>query len=166
VFFEENTVRDIPEAAESNRALAGISMSNVGTLGSRQSNFGVGSNSDVYGHKQSSLDIESGVSSSHRSSTNLRRRYRTMLSTGYVSSSTSGRLQVMSLAPSNASAEGAPFPAESDFDLAPAELYGRLEDDLQQFILTLETDNADRSLFVERWRYMSCLFYSYLSDCI
>jgi hypothetical protein len=160
VFFEDATMRAIPEAVESSRALAGISMSIIGTLGTnRESSFGVdGSNSGVYGHKQSSLDIESGVSSSHRLSTNMQRRSRTVFSTGSVSIlPTVRRSQVMSFAPSHDFAEVAPFPTEWEIDLDPAKLYERLENDLQQFLPTLETD-ADRNISMKQWGYVSFLF--------
>jgi hypothetical protein len=152
--------RVIPEAVESNRALAGISMSNVGTLGTRQSSFGVDvSDRGVYGHRQSSMDIESGVSSSNRSSTIMQRRHGTLSSTGSVSIfPTSRRSQVMSLAPSHDLADESPFPAEAEFDQDPVQMYGQLENNLQRFLSTLESD-ADRSLLVEQWGYASCLFY-------
>jgi hypothetical protein len=159
VFFEETMLRAIPEAVESNRALAGISMSSVGTLGTRQSSFGVDvSDRGVYGHRQSSMDIESGVSSSHRSSTIMQRRHGTLSSTGSVSIfPTSRRSQVMSLAPSHDLADESPFPAEAEYDQDPVTMYGQLENNFQRFLSTLETD-ADRSLFVEQWGYASCLF--------
>jgi hypothetical protein len=71
---------------------------------------------------------------------------------------TSRRSQVMSLAPSHDLADESPFPAEAEFDQDPVQMYGQLENNLQRFLSTLESD-ADRSLLVEQWGYASCLFY-------
>jgi hypothetical protein len=143
VFFDDVTVREIPQAVETNRALAGLSISNVGgTLGPNNG-----------GNRQISMDIESGVSFSHRSSTAMQRRYRTLLSTGTVSgvmvgSRTSKRSQVMSVSPQVPLGMDGPSTAAAVTD--PLMLCTQFENEFRRYIETIDSREA-REVYAKQW---------------
>jgi hypothetical protein len=142
VFFDDVTVREIPQAVETNRALAGLSISNAGgTLGPN--------NGD---NRQISMDIESGVSLSHRSSTAMQRRYRTLLSTGTDSglmvSRTSKRSQVLSVSPQMSLGMDGPSTAAAVTD--PLMLCTQFENEFQRYIETIDSMEA-REVYAKQW---------------
>jgi hypothetical protein len=141
VFFNDVTVREIPQAVETNRALAGLSISNAGTLGP--------SNGD---NRQISMDIESGVSLSHRSSTAMQRRYRTLLSTGTDSglmvARTSKRSQVLSVRPHMSLGMDGPSTAAAVSD--PLMLCTQFENEFQRYIETIDSREA-REVRAKQW---------------
>jgi hypothetical protein len=141
VFFDDVTVREIPQAVETNRALAGLSISNAGTLGPNNG-----------GNSQISMDIESGVSLSHRSSTAMQRRYRTLLSTGTDSgvmvSRTSKRSQVLSVSPQMSLGMDGPFATAAVTD--PLTLCTQFENEFQRYIETIDSMEA-REVCAKQW---------------
>ena len=146
VFFDDSTVREIPQAVETNRTLAGLSISNAGTLGPKN-----GSN------RQISMDIESGVSLSHRSSTAMQRRYRTLLSTGtdsgvMVGSRTSKRSQVLSVSPQMSLGMDGPSTAAAVTD--PLMLHTQFENDFQRYIETIDSMEA-REVRAKQWGWVT-----------
>jgi hypothetical protein len=141
VFFDDVTVREIPQAVETNRALAGLSISNAGTLGPNNG-----------GNSQISMDIESGVSLSHRSSTAMQRRYRTLLSTGTDSgvmvSRTSKRSQVLSVSPQMSLGMDGPSVTAAVTD--PLTLCTQFENEFQRYIETIDSMEA-REVCAKQW---------------
>jgi ribosome-binding protein aMBF1 (putative translation factor) len=142
MFFDDATVREIPQAVETNRALAGMSISNASTLGPKNG-----------GNRQISMDIESGVSLSHRSSTAMQRRYRTLLSTGtdsgvMVGSRTSKRSQVLSVSPQMSLGMDGPSTAAAVTD--PLMLCTQFEDEFQRYFETIDSREA-REVYANQW---------------
>jgi hypothetical protein len=98
------------------------------------------------------MDIESGVSLSHRSSTAMQRRYRTLLSTGTDSgvmvSRTSKRSQVLSVSPQMSLGMDGPFATAAVTD--PLTLCTQFENEFQRYIETIDSMEA-REVCAKQW---------------
>ena len=152
VFFDDVTVRDIPQSVETNRTLAGLSISNAGTLGPRHTTRSQG---EIGAHKQTSMDIESGVSLSKRSSTAMQRRYRTQSLTGtdsgvMIVSRSSKRSQVLSVNPQGPLGMDVTAPPTATTVTEPLKLCTQFENVFLLYIETIDSREA-RNVFAKRW---------------
>ena len=121
VFFEDVTVRAIPQSVESNRVLVGLSISSVDTMGARKPYF------EIEGSKQSSsdsMDIERGISMQKKFS--------------------SHRSKLSEVAP-----QSSPIP-EISLSTDPVELFVLFEKEFQQFIITVQP-TEERVRLAEEW---------------
>lgn len=147
IFFEEATVRVIPKALESNRALVELSLSTAVTTGTPQSVFGLDGSTDSR-QRQSQMDIESAVGLSDKSPMAVQKGNRTL------SGGSSSRVKFTPTGKQSRVIAWTPQVAEN-FDPAPLlqdpmEMIVRLEDDLQQWMKDMPPD--DRELFAKQWR--------------
>jgi hypothetical protein len=105
------------------------------------------------GNRQISMDIESGVSLSHRSSTAMQRRYCTLLSTGtdsgvMVGSRTSKRSHVLSVSPQMSLGMDGPSTAAAVTD--PLMLCTQFETEFQRYFETIDSSEA-REVYAKQW---------------